>query len=115
VKKILLTSLLVIVIFFAYSLYKRYQENIITQSYVGAIEERAMLYSLLILDNKRNTNNAKSYLKSSILFDLRVMNKYGHIGNKVDLKRYCSYIQDIQDDLIDSNLSLKKIFHKVCL
>ncbi len=75
-------------------------------------EERALLYSILTLDKKKNTNHLDKYIKSLINFDLRVMYKYNDIKNKINLKRYCSNLKNIQSD---SNQSIKNIFYKVCL
>ena len=113
-KKILLTSILISIILSGYFIYQEYRKSIEIQSYSAIVEERAFLYSLLTLDKKKNTNHLDAYIKSLIKFDLRVMSKYNHIKNKINLKRYCSNLQNIQSDANDSNQSIKNIFYEVC-
>lgn len=114
VKKPILTSILVAIILSSYFIYQEYKKRIEIQSYVAAAEERALVYTLITLDKKKNTNHLDKYIKSSINFDLRVMHKYNDIKNKINLKRYCNDLQNIQSDTNDSNQSIKNIFYKVC-
>ena len=111
VKKILLISVLIVIILSGYFIYQKYQKSIKIKSYVAIVEERALMYSLLTLDQKRGTKHFDNYLKSLIWFDLRAMSKYDDIKNKINLKRYCNNLQNIQND---SNQSIKHIFHKIC-
>ncbi len=114
VKKILLTSILIAIILSSYFIYQEYKKSIEIQSYIAIVEERAFLYSLITLDKKKNTNHLDKYIKSLINFDLRAMHKYNDIKNKINLKRYCGNLQNIQSDTIDSNQSIKNIFYEVC-
>ena len=114
-KKILLTSILISIILSGYFIYQEYRKSIEIQSYSAIVEERAFLYSLLTLDKKKNTNHFDVYIKSVIKFDLRVIRKYDDIKNKINLKRYCSDLQNIHSDANDSNQSIKNIFDEVCL
>ena len=115
VNKIRLISILISIILSGYFIYQEYRKSIEIQSYIAIAEERAFLYSLLTSDKKKNTNSLDVYIKSSAEFDLRVMHKYNDIKNKINLKRYCSNLQNIQSDTNDSNQSIKNIFYEVCL
>jgi len=114
VKKILPISVLIAIIFSGYFIYQAYKKSIEIKSYIAIAEERAFLFSLLVLDKKKNTNHLEKYIKSLTKFDLRVMRKYNDIKNKINLKRYCSNLQNIQSDTNDSNQSIKNIFYEVC-
>jgi len=114
VKKILPISILIAIILSGYFIYQEYKKSIEIQSYIAIVEERSALYSLLTLDKKKNTNHFDEYIKSLIKFDLRVIRKYNDIKNKINLKRYCSNVENIQNDTNDSDQSIKNIFYEVC-
>ena len=114
-KQILAISL--IVFFFivgSYFVYSKYHDDLELEHYLGGVKERAASLSFILLDKKKKTNNYEKYLKSSILFDLRAINQYDDIGDRLNFEQYCKDLLYIEHDLYDFNISTKKIIHKFC-
>jgi len=115
VKKTLLISISIVIIFLCYFIYQEYKKSIEIQSYIAVVEERALLYSILTLDKKKHTNHLEKYIKSLINFDLRVIHKYHNIQKKMNLKRYCSNLKNIQSDTNNTIQNIKNIYDEICL
>ena len=113
-KQILLISIVILFIVVGYFTYSKYNDNLELEHFLGGVEERTSSLSFILLDKKMKTKNFEKYLKSSILFDLRAINQYDEIKNRLYLKQYCKNLRYIEDELYDFNISTKRIIHKIC-
>lgn len=113
-KNSLIVGMIILFIIVVYFLHTKCDDKIQLKSFAEVATQKASLMSFMVLEEQKKTKYFKTYLKSTTFFDLRAINKYDDIKNSIDLKEYCAYIKDIQDEMYDFNATSKEIIKQIC-
>ncbi len=105
---ILVSSIFIVLLFFCY---KKYNKDVEAAYFYGSAQERAFDYWLITHKNKKEY---EKFFKSYIYFDLDIINRDKSIKHLMDMKRYCSIIHDIKQDIKEYNISSEKIIDSLC-